>query len=61
MSIEHQTSINQQTIEKISKLAKLQIESSDIQNYMGKLSEMLALIAHMHQADTETIEPLSHS
>lgn len=60
MSIEHPTTINQQTIEKIAKLAKLQIESSDLQNYMSKLPEMLTLIANVHQADTTGIEPLAH-
>ena len=60
MSIEHPTSINQQTVEKIAKLAKLQLKPSDLQDNISKLSEMLALIAHVHQAETEGIEPLAH-
>jgi aspartyl-tRNA(Asn)/glutamyl-tRNA(Gln) amidotransferase subunit C len=60
MSIEHPNSINQQTIEKIAKLAKLQFKPSDSQDNISKLSEMLALIAHVHQADTDGIEPLAH-
>lgn len=60
MSIEHPTSINQQTVEKIARLAKLQFKESDLQNNINKLSEMLALIAEVHQANTDNLEPLAH-
>lgn len=47
-------------IHKIAHLAKLSIDEDSIAEISSQLDNIMTLIDHMEQADTEGVEPLSH-
>lgn len=53
-------SLSRDEVLKIAHLARLGIESSDIEQYSTSLSNILDLIEQMNQLDTANIAPMAH-
>jgi aspartyl-tRNA(Asn)/glutamyl-tRNA(Gln) amidotransferase subunit C len=47
-------------IHKLATLAKLKIDDEAMEEISSQLDNIMGLIDHMEQADTDNIEPLSH-
>ena len=47
-------------VEKIAHLARLEINSSEMESYVNSLSNILALVEKMNLVDTEGVEPMAH-
>lgn len=47
-------------VEKIAHLARLGIDPADIPEYSRNLSDILAFVEQLNEADTSGIEPLAH-
>ena len=47
-------------IHKLATLAKLKIDDEAMDEISSQLDNIMGLIDHMEQADTENVEPLSH-
>ncbi len=53
-------SLDRSDVEKIAHLARMALDESQIDNYASELSNILALVEQLEQADTSGIEPMSH-
>ncbi len=53
-------SLTAENVIRIAHLARLGIDTKDIESYTDDLSNMLKLMAQMRQLDTEAIEPMAH-
>jgi aspartyl-tRNA(Asn)/glutamyl-tRNA(Gln) amidotransferase subunit C len=53
-------SITPSEVKNIAHLARLSIDSSDVESYAHDLSGILDLVQHMDQVDTQSIEPMAH-
>lgn len=53
-------SITPTEVKNIAHLARLSIDSSDVESYAHDLSGILDLVQHMDQVDTRGIEPMAH-
>ena len=53
-------SLNEQDIEKIAWLARLEIDQTDCPKYARELSQMLDLVEQLNQIDTSNIEAMAH-
>lgn len=53
-------SLNEQDIEKIAWLARLEIDPADSPKYARELSQMLELVDQLNQIDTDDIEAMAH-
>lgn len=47
-------------VQKIARLARLQINESDAAQYADDLSNILALVEQMNQVDTSSVIPMAH-
>ncbi len=54
-------SLDHTTVAHIAALAKLQIDEADLPMVAAELSKVLDLVAQMDAADTDGIEPMTHS
>ncbi len=52
--------LTHQDIKKISHLARLTFPDNQMDKIAGELNNILHLIEHLNQEDTDTIEPLAH-
>ncbi len=52
--------LDRQEVEKIAHLARLTLEEQQIPFYAKNLSNILELVAHINDAKTEGIVPMSH-
>lgn len=48
-------------VEKIAHLARLTLNEAQIPYYASNLSNILKLVDHINEVDTQGIEPMSHS
>jgi len=53
--------INRETVEKIAKLARLQLSESDLEKYTGQLNNILGYVEKLNQLDTSAIEATTHA
>ena len=53
-------SLNEQEIEKIAWLARLEIDPDDSPKYARELSQMLELVDQLNQIDTHDVEAMAH-
>jgi len=53
--------ITRETVEKIAKLARLQLSESDLEKYTGQLNNILGHIEKLNQLDTRDIEATTHA
>lgn len=53
-------SLDRSQVEQIAHLARLQIDSADIDSYSDSLNSILNLVDQMQAVNTEGVEPLAH-
>ena len=53
-------SLNIKTVHDIARLARLEIESTEVDKYRQELSNILDLVAQMEAVDTSNIKPMTH-
>jgi len=53
-------SLDRSDVEQIAHLARLQIDTADIDSYSHSLNSILSLVDQMQAIDTQGIEPLAH-
>ena len=53
--------INRETVEKIAKLARLQLSEQDLEKYTGQLNNILGHIEKLSELNTEAIEATTHA
>lgn len=53
-------SLSRNDVEKIARLARLQVDNNEIENYAQTLSRILDLVEQMNSVDTDTVQPMSH-
>ncbi len=53
-------SLNASEVVKIAHLARLGIDSNDIESYAKDLSSLLDLVTQMNELDTKNIQPMAH-
>lgn len=52
--------LDENTIEKIAHLSRLEINADDIPHYVRNLSNILDFVGQMDAVDTSTVEPMAH-
>lgn len=52
--------LDNQTVHIIARLARLNIDNSEVEKYRSELSNILDLVAQMEAVDTTGIEPMTH-
>ena len=52
--------LNKSEVEKMAQLARLHVSETDIDEFTGRVTEILNLIDQMQAIDTESVEPMSH-
>ena len=53
-------SLDNNTVQQIARLARLEIDEKDLEKYRTELSNILDLVAQMEACDTDKIEPMTH-
>ncbi len=53
--------INQSTVEKIAKLARLKLSQADLEKYTDQLNSILGFVEKLNQLDTSSIEATTHA
>jgi aspartyl-tRNA(Asn)/glutamyl-tRNA(Gln) amidotransferase subunit C len=53
-------SITKSAVERVARLARIHIETTDIDKYTRDLSKILDLVEQMNSVPTNEIEPLAH-
>lgn len=54
-------SLNATDVKKIAHLARLNMSDEDVEIYTKQLSNILQFVEQMNKANTDNIEPISHS
>jgi aspartyl-tRNA(Asn)/glutamyl-tRNA(Gln) amidotransferase subunit C len=52
--------IDQDQVRKVAKLARLELEEREVEEFAGQLSSILEYVEKMDELDTEGVEPLAH-
>lgn len=52
--------ISRAEVEKVAKLARLELSDAEIEEFTGQLGAILEYVAKMNELDTEAVEPLAH-
>jgi aspartyl-tRNA(Asn)/glutamyl-tRNA(Gln) amidotransferase subunit C len=52
--------IDEAQVRKVAKLARLELNDKEVEEFSGQLSAILDYVERMNQLDTEGIEPLAH-
>jgi len=52
--------LDNDTVHNIARLARLQINNSEVEKYASELGNILALVEQMEACDTSGIEPMTH-
>ncbi len=52
--------ISRAQVEKVAKLARLELSEAEVQEFTGQLSAILDYVAKMNELDTTNVEPLAH-
>lgn len=52
--------ISKQDVEKVAKLARLQLSEAEIAQFTDQLGAILEYVEKMNELDTDNVEPLAH-
>ena len=52
--------IDNKTVETIARLARLEIDPTEIEQYRSDISNILSLVEQMQEVDTSDVEPMTH-
>ena len=52
--------ISKQDVEKVAKLARLQLSEAELERFTGQLGAILEYVEKMNKLNTDNIEPLAH-
>ena len=52
--------LSKQEVQKVAKLARLQLSDAEIEEFTGQLGSILEYVEKMNELDTENVEPLAH-
>ena len=52
--------ISRAEVEKVAKLARLELSNDEMQQFTGQLGAILEYVEKMNELDTENVEPLAH-
>ena len=52
--------LDPQTVYRISRLARIRIDASEVDRYASELSAILEFVEQMNKVDTDDVAPLSH-
>jgi len=52
--------LDKNTVSSISRLARIHLDDSELEDYRMELSKILSLVEQMNAADTEGVDPLAH-
>lgn len=52
--------LDPQTVYRISRLARIRIDDSEVERYAAELSSILDFVDQMNKIDTDNVAPLSH-
>lgn len=52
--------LDPQTVYRISRLARIRIDDSEVERYASELSSILEFVEQMNKVDTDDVAPLSH-
>jgi len=52
--------LDNKTVHKIARLARLEIDDSELEKYSSEISNILSLVEQMEAVDTSNIEPMTH-
>ena len=52
--------IDKEQVRKVAKLARLELDDREVQEFSGQLSAILGYFEKMDELDTEGVEPLAH-
>lgn len=52
--------LDNDTVQNIARLARLQIDDSEVAKYADELGNILALVAQMEACDTSDVAPMTH-
>lgn len=52
--------ISKEDVQKVAKLARLQLSDSEIEQFTGQLGAILEYVQKMNELDTDSVEPLAH-
>lgn len=52
--------LDSRTVYRIAKLARIQIDDSEVDRYASELSSILEFVEQMNRVDTDDVAPLSH-
>lgn len=52
--------LDNETVHTIARLARLNIDDSEVEKYRSELSNILDLVAQMEAVDTNGVEPMTH-
>ncbi len=52
--------VTRKDVEYIAKLARLEMNESEVENYTGQMNQILEYMDKLNELDTENVEPLSH-
>ena len=52
--------ISKAEVEKVAKLARLELSEAEIDEFTGQLGAILEYVEKMNELDTESVEPLAH-
>ena len=52
--------IDAEQVRKVARLARLELEEREVEEFAGQLSSILEYVEKMNELDTEGVEPLAH-
>lgn len=52
--------IDQEQVRKVAKLARLELDEGEVEEFSGQLSAILEYFEKMDELDTDDVEPLAH-
>jgi len=52
--------ISRQEVQKVAKLARLELSDAEIEQFTGQLGAILEYVEKMNELDTDNVEPLAH-
>lgn len=52
--------IDQDQVRKVAKLARLELEEREVEEFAGQLSSIIEYVEKMNELDTAGVEPLAH-
>ncbi|MBN2021033.1 MAG: Asp-tRNA(Asn)/Glu-tRNA(Gln) amidotransferase subunit GatC [Sedimentisphaerales bacterium] len=55
-----QKKIDEAQVRKVAKLARLELNDKEVEEFAGQLSAILDYVARMNELDTNDVEPLAH-